>query len=122
MIDRPEAIPAAFTAAFNARDVEALLQLYHPDAVMSPDGSALVSGSQIRDALNQFLALDGPIEMKLDRAVTNGDTALVVASWTLNGKTPDGPLTLTGRTSDVVRKGADGGWRYQIDAPLGLKA
>lgn len=122
MIARPEEIPAAFTAAFNSRDVEALLKLYHPDAVMSPDGVAVVSGPQIRDALNQFLSLNGPIEMKLERAVTQGDLGLVVASWTLNGQTPNGPLTLTGRTSDVVRRDPEGGWRYVIDAPAGLKA
>lgn len=122
MIKRPEEIPAAFAAAFNARDVDALLKLYHDDAVMSPDGVNFVSGPQIRDALNQFLALNGPIEMKLERAATKGDTALVVAAWTLSGQTPDGPLTLTGRTADVLRKGEDGGWRYEIDAPMGLRA
>lgn len=29
---------------------------------------------------------------------------------------------MTGRTSDVVTRSADGGWRYAIDAPFGIKA
>ncbi len=122
MITRPDQMPAAFAAAFNARDVQALLSLYGPEATMVPDGSTSVRGAAIGDALNGYLALQGPINMKLERAVVEGDTALVVASWTLDGKGPHGPLQLKGTTADVLRRSADGGWTYLIDAPLGLKA
>ena len=57
--------------------------------------------------------------MKLVRVVAAPDTAVVIADWSL--KTPDGN-TLTGRTNDVVSRGADGSWRYSVDAPFGIKA
>lgn len=119
MINKPNDIPAAFANAFNSGSIDALLELYRDDAVFIPDGTTQLTGGGIREALNGFLALKGPIEMKLVRVVEAPDTAVVIADWSL--KTPDGN-TLTGRTSDVVAKLADGSWRYVIDAPFGIKA
>ncbi|MCY1083377.1 YybH family protein [Archangium lansingense] len=76
-------------------------------------------GPAIREALQGFLALKGPIDMKLTRVVEGPGTAVVVADWSL--PTPDGTV-LTGRTSDVVTRSADGSWRYSVDAPFGVKA
>ena len=119
MIAHPNDIPAAFAAAYNSGDVEALLALYAEDAVFVPDGVAEVSGPGIRQALEGFMKLEGPIEMKLERAVVGPEVAVVIAKWSL--PTPDGAV-LTGITSDVVEKQSDGGWRYTIDAPFGVKA
>jgi ketosteroid isomerase-like protein len=48
------------------------------------------------------------------------DTALVVVDWSMKGKTPDGKtMDLAGSGTDVLRKGADGTWRYIIDNPFG---
>ncbi|MGA9523539.1 MAG: SgcJ/EcaC family oxidoreductase [Myxococcaceae bacterium] len=119
MISRPHDMPAAFASAYNSGDVEALLKLYADDAVFLPDGVTEVSGDGIRQALEGFLKLKGPMKMELKRAVEGPDAAVVVAAWSL--PTPDGQ-TLTGTTSDVLKKQADGGWRYSIDAPFGVKA
>ena len=119
MIANPRDIPAAFAAAYNSGDVEALLALYAEDAVFLPDGVAEVSGAGIRTALEGFLTLKGPIKMELKRAVEGPEAAVVVAEWSL--PTPDGQ-TLTGTTSDVLKKQADGSWRYSIDAPFGIKS
>ena len=44
--------------------------------------------------------------------------ALVVNGWTLEGTGPDGePVRMEGQASDVLRRGADGGWRYLLDYP-----
>lgn len=119
MTNTPTDIPAAFAAAFNSGSVDALLALYRDDAVFIPDGTTQLTGAGIREALNGFLALKGPIDMKLVRVVEGPDTAVVIADWSL--KTPDGN-TLTGRTNDVVSRGTDGAWRYVVDAPFGIKA
>lgn len=115
MVTHPNEIPAAFAAAFNARDIEALLALYADDAVLIADGSAEVPRSGLRSALEGFLGLPGPISMSLKRAVISAETAVVVAEWSL-------PNGMTGTTADVVRREADGRWRYVIDAPFGIKA
>ncbi len=115
MIHDPDQMPAAFAAAFNRQDLEALMALYAEDAVLIADGTAEVSGAGLRAALRRFLGLPGPISMSLRRAVVQGDTAVVVADWHLPGG-------VAGTTSDVLRREADGGWRYVIDAPFGIKS
>ena len=119
MIKHPNDMPAAFAAAFNSGKVDALLALYRHDAVFLPDGQAELTGPAIAEALKGFLALKGPIDMKLVRVVAGPDTAVVIADWSL--KTPDGG-TLTGRTNDIVAKSTDGSWTYVVDAPFGIKA
>jgi ketosteroid isomerase-like protein len=44
------------------------------------------------------------------------DTAQIVVDWSIDGKGPDGEdVHLGGSASDIVRRGADGVWRYIID-------
>lgn len=119
MIKHPNDIPAAFAAAFNSGSIDALLALYRDDAVFIPDGTTQLTGPAIREALLGFLALKGPIDMRLVRVVEAPETAVVIADWSL--KTPDGN-TLTGRTNDVVTRLADKTWKYAVDAPFGIKA
>jgi ketosteroid isomerase-like protein len=39
-----------------------------------------------------------------------------VVDWSIDGKGPDGEdVHLGGSASDIVRRGADGRWRYIID-------
>ncbi|MCC6807062.1 MAG: nuclear transport factor 2 family protein [Deltaproteobacteria bacterium] len=115
MVSSPKDIPAAFASAFNRKDVEALLALYSDDALLVADGTAEVPRSGLRAALEGFLGLPGPITMSLRRAVVQGETAVVIAEWSL-------PNGVTGTTSDVVRREPDGGWRYVIDAPFGIRS
>jgi ketosteroid isomerase-like protein len=62
------------------------------------------------------------MDLHLRRALQNGDVALLVSDWTLTGTGADGnPTTLGGTTADVVRRQADGTWRYAIDNPLGVQ-
>ena len=45
-----------------------------------------------------------------------GDTAQIVVDWSIDGKGPNGEgIHLGGSASDIVRRGADGFWRYIID-------
>jgi ketosteroid isomerase-like protein len=115
MIQKPQDIPAAFAAAFNRKDMESLLALYADDAVLVADGTAEVPRSGLRAALEGFLGLPGPITMTLRRAVVQADSAIVFADWSL-------PNGVSGTTSDVLRREADGGWRYVIDAPFGIRS
>lgn len=115
MIMHASQIPEAFAAAFNQQDIDALLALYTDDAVSVPDGSTEVPRSGLRAALEGFLRLPGKMSVTLRRVVVVGDTALVVADW----KLPDAGVS--GTTSDVLRRGSDGGWRHLIDCPFGIK-
>ena len=48
------------------------------------------------------------------------DLALASAKWSVSGTGPDGqPITLGGVSADILRRQADGSWRYVIDQPWG---
>lgn len=117
----PAEVAAAFAQAFNARDLDALLALYPEGSVFVPaPGQPLGSREAVRPALQGFLAIGLPINLSVRHVYEAGDTALLVADWTIRGTGANGrPVDLAGTGTDVVRRGADGRWRYLIDNPFG---
>jgi ketosteroid isomerase-like protein len=71
--------------------------------------------------ISQFTSMKEP-ELKLTprKVLQAGDVALVVSDWTFSGKGPDGILSVSGTSTDVMRRQADGTWRYLIDNPDGV--
>jgi ketosteroid isomerase-like protein len=120
-ITQLEQLPLAFAERFNARDVDGLLALNAPGAIFVPAPGQPVQGeSDVRAALEGFLALRLPISMTVRRAFASGETGLVVADWALSGTGPDGsPVSLGGSTADVAVFEPATGWRYLIDNPFG---
>jgi len=111
-----------FQEAFNAGDLDRLMRLYEPDAVLVPQpGAAPVTGTRaIRAALEGFLALRGTAEMRTQHVTRHGDIALLRSTWHLAGRAPDGtPVTMSHASAEVVRRQAGGSWRYVIDHPFG---
>lgn len=117
----PEALHHAWGERFSAGDVDGLLALYDPNAVLMAQPGQTVQGlAAIREVLAGFLALKGTFAITLQTALQSGDTALIFARWTLSdGQTPDGPISLAGQTSDVARRQPDGRWLLVIDNPYG---
>ena len=59
--------------------------------------------------------------MVLPSAAWIGAVALVVGTWSFDGTGPDGdPVHLEARNADVLRRQADGTWRFVIDNPWGV--
>jgi uncharacterized protein (TIGR02246 family) len=120
----PEQIHRLFEAAFNAADLDALMELYEPDAALIAQPGSVAHGSeQARAALQGFLALKGRITLDTKLVVTVGDLAYLANRWSLTGTDPDGnPVVLGATTAEVARRQADGGWRYVIDNAWGDQA
>jgi uncharacterized protein (TIGR02246 family) len=118
----PQEIHPLFTQAFAARDTEALLALYEPEAAFTPQPGQVVNGhAAIREALGGFLSLDAEFTMHSTNVVEAGDIALLLSKWTLTGTDPSGAaVDLAGQTADVVRRQADGTWLIVIDNPYGV--
>ena len=118
---KPEEVDQLFAQAFAAGDLEALVALYEPDAVLVPQPGQVVTGKNaIRDALQGFLTLCGEFRREVKSAVQTGDLALVLSDWSLKGTAPGGCLVeLSGRGVEVVRRQSDGSWLYSIDSPFG---
>ena len=102
-------------------DLDALVDLYEPEAAFSPRPGEAVSGREaIREALGPFLALEPRMTGEIERVLLAGDTALVANRWTLTGTQPDGtPIELGGVSADVMRRRGDGSWGIAIDDPWG---
>jgi uncharacterized protein (TIGR02246 family) len=117
----PEATIRRFSALLADGDLDALVDLYEPDAAFAPQPDEAVSGREaIREALRPFLALEPRMTGQVERVLLAGDTALVANRWTLTGTQPDGSaIELGGVSADVLRRREDGSWGIAIDDPWG---
>lgn len=113
--ETPAEIHRKVEQAFNSGDVDALVELYEPDAQMvTPDG--LVTGTDaIRQNWTFLLSLGATMSLETRYAYRNGNISLLRNDYRVTG--PD--VDLAGSTSEVARLGSDGKWRYVIDHPFG---
>ena len=62
----------------------------------------------------------GKLDLEVTRVLEVDDLALVIGVWSFDGTGPDGePVHLEARNADVLRRQADGTWRFVIDNPWG---
>lgn len=117
----PEQIHREFEQAFNAGDLDALLDLYEPDAALIPSPGVVAVGlDQIGPALQGLLDLGGKISLDTKEVVTVGELAYLTNRWSLTGTNPDGtPLQMGAVTAEVARKQDNGSWLYVIDNAIG---
>jgi uncharacterized protein (TIGR02246 family) len=110
----PQEIHPAFEAAFNRQDLDALLALYAPDAVMvRPDGSLATGLDAIRQELSDVLGTNGQMSLRTRYVHEAGDVALLSCEWTLTA----GDQTMGAVTAEVARRQPDGSWLYVLDHP-----
>ncbi len=120
---KPEDMNSAFAEAFNSGNIENLLALYEPSAVLVPQPGQVVEGVEtIRAALQELLALKGHMHSENQYALVHGDIALLRAKVRLIGIGPDGKrLEINNHTAEVVRRQPDGRWLYIIDHAYGAE-
>jgi ketosteroid isomerase-like protein len=118
----PEQIHRLFEQAFNADDLDGLMALYEPEAVLVPQPGAVVEGSAaVGESLRWFLDRKGRITLDTKLVLRVGDLAYMSNRWSLTGGTmPDGsPAELGATTAEVARRQPDGSWLYVIDNAWG---
>ena len=117
----PEQIHTLFEEAFNAGDLDALLALYEPDAVLIPEPGVVVHGvDQIGPALQGFLDVGGTMKLDTKEVITVGDLAYLMNRWSLTATNEDGsPFEMGAVTGEVARRQPDGSWLYVIDNAVG---
>jgi ketosteroid isomerase-like protein len=98
-----------------------MMTLYEPEAVfIARDGRTVTDHTEIAAELERDISLGLPLEAKARHVFVAGDIAQIVLDWSIDGTGPDGKhVHVEGSASDVVRRGADGLWRYLIDNPFG---
>ena len=109
--------------AFNAGDLDLLMTMYEPDAVLVPGPGAepVMGHDAIRASLTWFLGLGGTLRYEPRHWLEQDDLVLSSIAFTMDGGTAEdgSPVALAGVTNEVARRGADGTWRYVIDHPFG---
>ena len=115
----PSQAHRAWGDAFNRGDIETLLALYAPDAILVPEPGKQVSGKEgIRAALEGFLSLKGTMTLETRSVVAGDDIALTRGRWALRGTGADGqPLEMGSDSAEVWRRQPDGTWLTILDNP-----
>ena len=119
--ETPEQLLKSIVDGINTGNIDALMSLYEPEAAFASQPGSLVHGpAAVRESLQVFITMKGTLDLKVTRVLEAGGLAFVGGVWTFTGTGPDGkPVTLTGRNGDVLRRQADGSWRFVIDNPWG---
>jgi uncharacterized protein (TIGR02246 family) len=110
----------AWQKAFLAQDADAIAELYTEDAIFTMPALEIVAKGRpaIRDA---WKALEGmgkaeSVEIIERDEVISGDVAYAHQHGVIRGTDPEGqPMEIPFRTTEVMRRGDDGNWRYVID-------
>lgn len=107
--------------AFNTGDLDSLMSLYEPEAVVVADlGSTLRGADAIRSFFESALRSDSTAKQVQTKVIEADGIALFLSRWTLSSQkdTPDSNQRTFIATS-VFRKQSDGTWKALIDNPLG---
>ena len=116
---QPADVHLLVAGAITACNREAALSLYEAGASLVAEPGQVASGPEaVAAALDAFIALKPTLDIQTTQVVQAGAIALLRSTWTLRGTDADGqPLEMRGASADVVRRQADGNWRYVIDNP-----
>jgi uncharacterized protein (TIGR02246 family) len=117
----PEQVLETIVEGINSGNLDTLMPLYESEAAFATRPGNLAHGSPgVRQALAGFISMNGKLDLEVTRVLEVDDLALVTGTWTFHGTGPDGePVRLAASNADVLRRQADGTWRFVIDNPWG---
>ncbi|WP_299862691.1 nuclear transport factor 2 family protein [uncultured Roseobacter sp.] len=119
-IDRVRENLSTWLAAFNAKDIDALLALYDPESIYANASAPLMRGvDQIKPWYMQaFEAIEGTLHHKEEAAFIEGNMAVLLGAYYFEppqGVTPSEDAHLTGRVLLAYRRNAVGEWKLLFD-------
>jgi ketosteroid isomerase-like protein len=113
----PEGVIPSLVRAIQFRQRRRDDGLVRPEAVfIANDGRTITDRTEIAAQFRRDMSLGLPLKANVRHVFIGDDTAQIVVDWSIDGKGSDGEdVHLGGSASDIVRRGADGLWRYIID-------
>jgi uncharacterized protein (TIGR02246 family) len=120
---QPEDCSRVLVAALESGDIDLSVALYESSAVLfKKSGETMTGLDAIRENNAGVIALKPKFTIAFITATLSGDGSLATNRMKaeLEFTKPDGQLVKTNvDTLEVLRKQADGSWRYIIDDPYG---
>jgi uncharacterized protein (TIGR02246 family) len=116
---KPEDVDRLFEERVNAGDLEGVLALYEPGATLVMPEGDMTGAAAVRDSWSQLLAAQPQVQTHVTKVVRVGDDlAVLYNEWSGSMTGSDGqPTALAGKATEVVRRQADGTWRFIVDDP-----
>jgi uncharacterized protein (TIGR02246 family) len=118
-LESPEDLHQAMAKAYNARNLEALTNLYVDDGILIPSPETYAQGKKlIKEALTQFLKIGGTMDVSTVFVYRVGDIAHTRASWKIldNGK-----ILAQASGSETMQRNSNGDWLFVVDHPFGAE-
>ena len=114
---KPEDVVPSLIERFKSGRVSEVMALFEPNAVfVANDGQTIAGHTEIGAKLERDIMLGLPVKTIVRHVFVADDIAQLVLDWSIDGTGPDGKqVHLEGTACDVVRRGADGFWRFIID-------
>jgi len=109
-----------FEEHVNAGEVEAVVALYEAGgSLVQHDGGVATGHAAIRGVIARLVAMQPTLRNDVVRVLTAGEElALLYNDWRMSAKGRDGKLIeRAGKAIEVVRRQADGTWRFAMDDP-----
>ncbi|HEU4749277.1 MAG TPA: nuclear transport factor 2 family protein, partial [Gemmatimonadaceae bacterium] len=113
------AVADEYRTAFNARDVDRLVALHTPDAVLMIANNPLATGSaELRRSFTEVLTPGTTLSFAPTRInVVSPTVATEIGTYTLSFDTPQGRVTDRGNYTTILHK-VNGQWRLAVSAPV----
>jgi uncharacterized protein (TIGR02246 family) len=120
---KPEDWPRQFAERLNAGDVDAVMELYDPEArFVAPSGEILEGRDRIRDKVAALVGAKTIFQSSVVQAITAGDIAQLYTDFDGTALDPSGKtVEVQSRAIEVLRRQPDGSWLLIIGDPTGRK-
>lgn len=120
VVHDPAQFNETWARAFNSGVLENILSLYEDHSIFAVGDTVVTGLESIGTELKKFLAAPGSIEGVNNFHLVLGDIALLRADWLL--RDDSGNVLMSGSSAELIRKQADGSWKYAVDHASGSSA
>ena len=113
----PKDVVPSLIERFKSGKISEVMPLFEPKAVFVDfDGRAITDHAEIASTLERSIMRGLPVKTTVRHVFVADELAQLVVDWSIDGTGSDGKqVHLRGTACDVVRRGADGFWRFVID-------
>src|ERR1700757_4923910 len=88
---KPEGVLQSLVKRFNSGNVEAMIALYAPEAVVvAKDGRTITDRNEIAAQFQRDMSFGLPLKANVRHVFVGDDTAQIIVDWSIDGKGPDG--------------------------------